>query len=147
MLKGDIEGKDTGFQTFVRCWDEIRFQAMPAYNLRHDKDSLVETNGALSKELAKVSPEFLDELDRAKGDEKQAQRLLQKIDLRKAPDKLEFKVALQMANKTGNAPRKERLRQMACQDFLYRYFEQRAGVEIPVIPPKPESLKARKIQK
>ena len=142
MLKGDTSGKDNGFQKFVRCWDEIRFQAMPTYNQRHKKDGLVDTNGTLSKELAKLSPDFLDELDAAAGNADQVRVILKKVGLRKAPDKLEFKAAMKMADQSENPLRKEHLGHLACQDCLYRYFEQRAGVEIPLIPPKPESLRS-----
>ena len=143
MLKGDISGKDDEFQDFVRCWDEIRFRAMPDYNERHEKDGLVETNGVMSKELAKISPTLLRELDQAKGDTEQVRVLLKEAGLRKAPDKLEFKVAMKVADQSGNTLRKERLKHIAAQDCLYRYFEERAGVEIPVIPPKSQSLLAR----
>lgn len=146
MLKGDTTGKDDGFRNFVRCWDEIRFKAIPAYNQRHNKDGLVHTDGSLSKELAKISPAFLEELDSAKGNEEQVRVLLKKTGLYKAPDKLEFKAAMKMADQSDNPLRKARLRHIACQDCLYRYFEQRAGVEIPLIPPKPESLRSRKPQ-
>ena len=144
MLKGDLSGKDRSFRQFIHCWDEIRFKAMPAYNARHNKDGLVDTNLAMSKELSKISPAFLEALDRAKGDMGQVKGLLKKAGLRKAPDELKFETALEMADQSENPVRKKQLKQLAVQDFLYRYFEQRAGVEIPVIPPKPKSLPARK---
>ena len=146
MLKGDIKGKNKSFRNFVRCWDEIRYRAMPAYNAHHKKDSLVETDGTFSKELGKVSPQLLDQLDQAKGDTEQVQVILKKMGLRKAPDKLSFTDAIREADKSDNPLRKQRLKHLAAQDCLYRYFEQRAGVEIPLIPPKPESLRAKKPQ-
>lgn len=144
MLKGDVSGNDRSFQNFVHCWDEIRFQAMPAYSARHEKDGLVETNGIMSKELGKITPQFLEELDHAKGNAEEVRMLLEKVGLHKVPDELNFVMAMEMADKSDNPLRKQRLKHHAAQDCLYRYFEQRAGVDIPLIPPKPASLLSRK---
>lgn len=144
MLKGDKSGKDKEFQAFILCWDEIRFDAMPAYNKRHKRNALVDTDSVMSKELAKISPKFLTSLDGAKGDTDQVRELLKKNDLRKAPDELEFTMAMKMAEQSDNPLRRARLKHIAAQDCLYRYFEQRVGVETPHPPQKTESHRNRK---
>ena len=139
MLEVDESGDmDSEYSNFVRTWDQIRYKAIPDYNLLHQKDGLVDVNLLLSRELVKITPQWLTELDAATGDPKKVEALLKKAGLRKAPDHFKFKDAIKKAQKDDKEEQAARFEQAAVQDCLYRYFELRSGVTIPVVKPKPK---------
>ena len=93
----------------------------------------------MSRELGKVTPAMMTELDSVAGDPVAVGKLLQKMKWRKAPDHFNFPAAVTKARKEGNDKLADELKLMATRDCLFRFFEAQAGVELPGIPVRRKS--------
>ena len=135
LLKADPSRKDMAYRNFVFCWDDLRNRFMPEYNQRHQKETLVETGGVLSQELAKFTPEMLRQLDKRPVRREAVSHILQQTGWQKSPDHFDFKKALEQAKEIENGNHSkatvEAIKHQAAQDCLFRYCEQRAGITFP----------------
>ena len=140
LLEGGAPDSPQEYSDFVHTWDQLRFKAIPAYNASHKKDNLVELDTHMSRELAKVTPTMMSELEDAAGDPVAVGKLLAKTRWRKVPDDFSFPAAISKARKGDNEALADKLKLLATQDCLFRFFEARAEVELPGIPLRRKSF-------
>lgn len=138
MLAGDTEGKDKKYRDFIHTWDRLRFEHKPEYNDRHKKDNLVDWVPDTSRELAKITPDFLAELQQNREEPSAIKQQLEKAGWRKAPDEADFKALIKKAESTSKERVAQRTKQ-AVHDCLFRFFEKETETTIPVIPPRPKT--------
>lgn len=137
LFKADQSGdKNSEYSNFVRTWDQLRYQVIPDYNQYRQQDGLVDMNPTLSRELTRITPKFVSEIDAASKDSREVEAILKRTGWQKAPDSFEFKQQIKQARRGGNTDQVKKLEQLAAQDCLYRYFEQRGLVNIPARKPE-----------
>ncbi|WP_263322213.1 hypothetical protein [Endozoicomonas sp. Mp262] len=134
MLAGEPGSHNDGYRDFVQEWDKLRFRVMPDYNNAHGKDDLVDTV-VLSLEAFKITPDWLKRLNAAQGNLQEVRSLLNEMGWRKSPDHINFRHQLKVASSEES---KGRVKALACQDCLFRYFAKRAGFEPAVLSPDPQ---------
>ena len=131
MLKGDYPLPNKRYRDFIKTWDQLRFSAIPDYNTRHGREDLVILDKKMSVELAKISPAWLKKLDFAAGQPDKVARVLAETGWQKVPDGTSFQKLLIDASQIDDKEMKQQMKKLALQDCLYRFCEQRAGVELP----------------
>ena len=131
MLKGDYPLPNKRYRDFIKTWDRLRFSTIPDYNTRHGREDLVILDKKISLELAKISPAWLKKLDYAAGNPGKVAQVLAETGWQKVPDGTRFNKLLIDASQIDDKEMKQQMKKLALQDCLYRFCEQRAGVELP----------------